>query len=713
MTPPHTHTGSSCCTRLFSGLLRSQAAPSIALVLAGTLGGSALAAGAASETRSLPADLTAPALSLDSAALLNQTLTNLDALTRQYMEHVIVLSSGFFEGRLPGTRSDILTADYGAWHFQRLGLTPAFDATETAADGSVVLTPNGSWFQPFEVGGTPHLVTASAAWSINRAVESLTIGEAFSPLGFSGNGTASGPLVFVGYGIEDGRDGYSSFDDNTDLTGKIAIVFRFEPMDARGRSLWGNRGRWSNYASLGSKMQALAKRGAAGIIMLQPPGADDPRSQQLESISTTNLGFTLDIPAIMLDMKAGAALIEAASSNSQSLMDLRRKADEGAITTLDLNAQPVQFSMTVELETIGTMTNNVGAILKGKGALANEFVVIGGHKDHLGYGESSSRYRGEQRLIHAGADDNASGTAGVLLAAEVLAKQYAKLPEDAQARSVLFLLFGAEEMGLLGARHFVNNTTLNAGNTTAMLNMDMIGRLGQNDLTISGTGTAREWDAVLDPVIERMGFTTNKAASGVGASDHTWFFRSDIPVLHFFSGLHSDYHHPNDTWEKIHYAEATRLVVGVAEITYGLATTNNQLSFEAGSSSPARRGPRPQAALAEGERDPSAASAEEPPQRPQLSQMRVRMGVMPGSYEEGGVGLEVAGVTPGGSADTAGIKAGDVILLWNGEELAGVVGLMSRLSSAEPGEVVDLVVQRGKERINLQMTLQARDATDG
>lgn len=646
-------------------------------------------------------NLTDPPIARDAGLTLNQTLPGLDTLSQRYMEHVIVLASSFFEGRQPGTRGDTLSTDYASWHFQRLGLLPAFATTETHADGTEIIKPNTSWLQRFEVGGRTELVDSSAQWTVNRQVEELVLDESYSPLGFSGNGEVNGPLVFVGYAIEDGPDGYSSFEPDMDLNGKIAVVLRFEPMDPEGRSLWGNRGRWSNAASMAPKMQAIADRGAAGIILLQPPGADDPRSRGLESVSTTNFGFELDIPVVMLSTDAAKTLVESTAPDGLSLLDLRRKADTGEVKTLDLNAQPTRFSMAVELETIRTPTNNVAAVLPGRGPLADEFVVIGGHIDHLGYGDRGSRYRGEERLIHHGADDNASGTAGVLIAAEVLAEQYAEFPDGADARSILFILFGGEEMGLLGARHFVANTELNASNTTAMLNMDMIGRLGQNDLTISGTGTAPEWGEILDPVIERMGFDTQKSPGGMGPSDHAWFFRSDIPALHFFSGLHDDYHHPRDTWNLLHYTEATRLSVGVAEIAKRLAMRPEQLTFDPSDATQRRTAENPGEAT-----DPGQG-------RPQLAQMRVRMGIMPGNYDEGAKGLEIGGVTPGGSADEAGLQAGDVILLWNGEELAGVGGLMSRLAEANPGDVVDLVVRRGDERLELKMTMQAREVNQG
>ncbi|MGP1345272.1 MAG: M28 family peptidase [Phycisphaerales bacterium] len=645
-------------------------------------------------------DLDDPPIARDAARAVNDSLPNIDEWTRNYMEHVVVLSSRFFEGRKPGTRGDALAREYAAWHFQRLGLLPAFEGVPGAdgrdgsgwragAGGGAGWSENASFFQGFEVGGTTSLVSSSAVWSVNRDATELALDESYSPLGFSGSGEASGPIVFVGYAIEDGPEGYTSFDPEVDLTGKIVLAFRFEPMDTAGRSLWGNNGRWSNYASMGPKMEAIAERGAAGIILVQPPGADDPRAQRLESVSSTNYGFELDIPVVMLDLKAAKDLVEASAPDGMSLLDLRRKADEGEVRSLPLGARPVRFSMDVELKTVRTPTMNVGAILPGRGDLADEYVVIGGHIDHLGYGGSGSRYRGSEELLHAGADDNASGTAGVLLAAEALAQQYSALGPDADARSIVFLLFNAEEMGLLGARHFVENTPLNASNTTAMLNLDMIGRLAQNGLEINGTGTATEWDAVLDPVIERMGFETTKRPGGVGPSDHAWFYRSDIPVLHWFSGLHDDYHHPRDTWDKIHFGEGARLSLGVAEIAMDLAQRPDRLTFVSNTDN-ARRG-----------------------ERPQLARMTVRMGITPGNYEEGATGLEVAGVAPGGSADLAGLEAGDVIMLWNGEELAGVTGLMTRLGEAKPGDVVDLSVDRNGERIQLRMTLQAREATEG
>jgi hypothetical protein len=284
--------------------------------------------------------------------------------------------------------------------------------------------------------------------------------------------------------------------------------------------------------------------------------------------------------------------------------------------------------------------------------------------------------------VHRGADDNASGAAGVLLIASRLKRAYDGMDDNADARSVLFLEFAGEEMGLLGSKHYVENTPLSASSVNAMLNLDMIGRVRDNKIEVYGTGTAEDMRDSLAPHFERSGFEIKEHKSGVGPSDHTSFYRAGIPALHFFSGLHNEYHSPDDVPWLINVRGSVRMTGFISDIALDFATRDERLAHI----------PAP-ASTGTGSR---------------MSGMKVRLGIAPGSYGEEGEGVMVGEVFPETSAANGGLLPGDVITKWNGEEVPGVMAMMEHLASHEPGDVARLLVNRDGEEITLLITLLPR-----
>lgn len=606
--------------------------------------------------------------------VVRDTLEALGASTITYTQHVMTLANPFFEGRSADTRGGKLAAEYLAFHFERTGLEPAFPAETGAASAE------RSYLQSFDVPGGVEVVDASASYRVDGSRTRLLEGEDFSVLGASASGSAEGPLAFVGYSITNEDENYSSYAEGDDLSGHIAMVLRFEPMDHEGKSRWSNFGRWTANAALTNKIQAAIDRGAAGVILVNPPGADDPRADELASTSATRFSQQMDVPVVMFSTEKASELIQAADPDGGTLMKWRLAADDGdldGIVTFD----NVEVSLGTELERHTYTSYNVGAVLPGKGELADEWVVVGGHFDHLGYGRVGGTRGSTVGELHPGADDNASGAAGVLMVAEAMKEQYDELPEDADRRSVLFLEFGAEEMGLLGSAHFIENTTVSASQVVAMLNMDMIGRMSDRKLTVYGTGTAEEWDEVLTPHFERSGLEVEQIASGTGASDHTNFYRADIPVLHFFSGLHEDYHRPGDFAWKVNYAGAMDILKIVTGAAMDLAARDGRLTFT-----------------------PTQVA-----ERPSRTRARVRLGIAPGSYARDTEGVVVGDVFPNTSADEGGMRAGDRIVRWDGEEVSDVMSMMEHLQAHEPGDVARIVVVRDGEEVTLRVKLKARE----
>lgn len=595
-------------------------------------------------------------------------LQALDADVRTYNEHITTLANPFFQGRAPGLRGNNLAAEYIAFHFKQSGLTPAFASESTASEGSTVLTPLSDWFQPFSTGTTTDIASASLSAG---GVGSFTLGRDFSVLGYTGEDDLSDlPLVFVGYAIESGRSGYTSFPEDTDLSGKVALILRFEPMDEAGQSQW-LPGGWTPNAGLEAKFRAAERLGAAAVILVNPPGADDDRAGRLESIRTSSqFGAPLDIPVIQMTETAADRLVRAADEEGRSLLDLRRLADAGP-AIIDLPDQPV--SVEVDLERKPTMTQNVGGILPGLGDLADQYVVIGAHFDHVGYGFDGGSLAGASGMgkLHPGADDNGSGTSGLLLAAQRMASLYAELPEDADARSILFLAFSGEELGLLGSAHYVNNSIIPIDKHTFMLNMDMIGRLREGVMELGGVGTAEGLLDFLQPKMDASGLDIRPLPSGVGPSDHTNFFNAGMPVLFLHTLLHDEYHRPTDFSWTINSVGAVKVVNLCLDIALDLATRPEP--FVRGT--PATRA-------------------------------RAYLGITGEDHEDEGVLIvSIAEDTP---ASRAGLLPGDIIIAWDDETITDQEQWRPLLRARRPGDKVNITVLRNSEELTLTCTLGRR-----
>lgn len=593
-----------------------------------------------------------------------------------FHEHVVTLANPFFEGRSPDTRGNALAAEYIRFYFDQIGLEPPFPGEESPG-GSV-----GSYAfeQPFTVPGDLEVRLAEASWNGRGGGVTLSEGEDFTALGIAGTASTTGKVVFVGYSIEDGESQYSSYNDDDDLTGKIALMLRFEPMDNSGDSRWARFGRWSNAAGLNNKVEAAVKRGAAGVILVNPPGANDPRATRLETVSSTRVGSGLSIPAVMLTPEAADRFVREADPEGRSLMELRILADRGELKgPLALGAGEATFSMATEVERLRLDTVNVGGVLRGRGSLADEWVVIGGHYDHVGYGHVGGARATNIGKLHPGADDNASGTAGIIMLAEMLSARYAAMSEHEVARSVLFLAFSAEEMGLLGADYFVKNAIIPADSVTLMINLDMIGRLQNNELEVSGVGSGKGFMDILRPIFDASGMRVRTSESGVGPSDHAIFYRAGVPVLHFFSGVHPDYHQPADVSYKVNFEGGVRIIRLVEQVALELATRPDKLVHNE-TQSRQQTGNRARAG--------------------------VRLGIAPGMYGDDKPGVMVGEVYPNTTASEAGMLSGDRIIRWGGEELADVMGMMERLQNHNPGDKVEIIVERDGNEVTLLLTMR-------
>lgn len=661
---------------------------------------------------------TIPKLPTDREFVIRDTLSELHPDVFLYMQHLVTLSNPFMEGRAADTRGKVVAAEYLEWYFKRMGFEPAFTSQTVNFDSTEYEEEGDSYQQPFTIRGTREATRAIAKFAAGGQTIEPVLGEGFNPIGISANADATGPLVFVGYSIEDGPDGYTSFDGNADLTGKIAMVLRFEPMTPLGTSQWTEGRRWSNEASLYGKMEAIAKRNAAGIVLVNPPGADDPRADRLGSIGSVSFPIDLDIPAITVTTEQADAIVRTFDADSRSLLGLRRIADDGSHAPIDLGGE---VTLGVTIEENRPWTTNVGGTLRGAGSLADDFIIVGAHYDHVGYGNFGSRAGAAGRgVLHAGADDNASGTAALLVTAQHMADRYAEIAaSDAEngtetpRRSILFVGFGAEEMGLLGAAHMAQNLGLEIDKVAGMINLDMIGRLRNSELEAYGVGTSEAWQEIITNANDGPNLNINMVSAPGGRSDHAAFARRQIPAVHFFTGLHDDYHAPADTADRINMVGAVRIAHLCTGMLEQMAVRDENLAWNtqpremgAGSLNPRSRRDR----QAEPEAQPEA-EEQAPTGRPEM-QNRVRFGIAPGSYDANRPGVLVGEVFEDTPASKAGVKPGDLIVTWNGEDVADVRAWFTKFSTHNPGETVTFQVKRGDETLTLKAELTARGDTE-
>lgn len=616
---------------------------------------------------------------------LRQVFVDLGPIARLWYQHVQTLANPFFEGRVPGTRGKQIASEYVEFYFKQYGLEPAFPANGNMETPGGELADAGAWIsyrQPFEYnmpGARMRVQVRDEKFAING--QQLESGTDYTVLGVSGSGTVTAPVAFVGYGIVEGEDGYTSFDADTDLSGRIAMVFRYEPLDEQGNSRWGERG-FSSHSAIVDKFRSLRDRNAAGIILVNPPDATGG-ARGLETIGrSSRFGPPMTIPVMQVTQEVAERILRTGDSQPKSLLTWRHLADSNGVRTVEMDRN-VRITMACDVSRggarMGVEAENVGAVLHGKGNLANQWLVIGAHYDHVGYGEfgTSPQYRGR---LHPGADDNASGTAGLLILAKSLSEAYARAGDDANLRSVLFIAFSAEESGLHGSRAFVNNATMSHDSISAMLNMDMIGRVRDNQVVILGAATAEGLEDILKPHVRRSGLTAATYPGGSGRSDDANFLNNNIPAVHFFSGMHPEYHAPMDEAYTMNPAGARDILMLIHDVAMDLAARPDQLVY----TTPRRVATRDR------------------------GYGNVRLGIRPGMGEELERGILIDDVSLGTSADDAGIKKGDIMLTWNGDDLT-MATLAEKLRAHAPGDVVLVTVQRDNEVIDIEVTLKASE----
>ena len=574
--------------------------------------------------------------------------------------HVNYLASPKMRGRGTGSKEIEKAATYIAAEFKKYGLEPAFA---------------GSYYQSFTVTvGAVMGKGNSAAATLSTGTKPLALNRDFVPLNFSESGTASLPLVFAGYGITAEEHKFDEY-THLDVKDKAVIVLRHEPQENDESSAFAGK-ELTAYSQVVNKAINARNHGARAMILVNDPaphaGEDDTFVKFGTLAGPENSG--------MLLIQASQAVVNQwLAPTGKTLADLQRAIDEKLVP----QSQPVpgvELKLTVDVKRRTAPASNVVGILRGSDAtLREEAVLVGAHYDHLGLGERNSLSPSSAGKIHAGADDNASGTAAMLEIARAMAAQKEQIK-----RSVIFMAFSAEEMGLLGSAHYTKAPAWPLEKTTAMVNLDMVGRPKDGKLTVGGVGTSPGFKALVEQA-NHTGLTLGWSQSGTGSSDHQSFYLKGVPVIFFFSGLHSDYHKPSDLPERILHAEHAR----VADLA--LRTAVSLTSMEA----------RPQfVRVAE-------------PARPITGTgTNTGYGSWFGSIPDMGEeveGVKFSGVSEGSPAEKAGFKTGDILVEFAGKPIKNLYDMTFALRAHKPGEVVKVTVLRGGERVTKDVTLSRRN----
>ena len=565
--------------------------------------------------------------------------TNPEITTDDLKESLTYLASDELEGRLPGSNGGKLAAEYVASKFELYGITPGGE------DG---------YFQNFDV------VTKTEApveANILRAGDITgELGKDFTPLSYSDNATLTADVVFAGYGFAIDQDSLQ-WDDygGTNVEGKWALVLLNDPEIRDPNSLF------IPYSGEKSKVVTAKEKGAGGILFVAGPKVS--RNDKLLSLEVDQTESNLGIPAFSISREFADKLLAKGGTTVEKL-------EEGLVSTM----KPNSFSIDMELEGTSnvvfhkTSTENVIGVLEGSDKeLKSEYVVVGAHFDHLGWGGTEASREPDTLAIHYGADDNGSGTSGLLEIADKLA--HAKLK-----RSVVLIAFGAEEIGTIGSKYFTNNPTVPKDKIVAMVNLDMVGRLKDTkEITVSGVGTSKEGEQLLKDILneKERDLVLSVEYNGFGPSDHANFYVENIPVFFFNTGAHEDYHTSRDVVEKINFEGLQRVTEYAYDLSEYLANAPNNLTFqEAGPKGKARN----------------------------TRKGKVKLGIMPNFGKSEEDGLRVDGVTPNSAADRGNIKKGDVIVGIAGKEVHNIYEYMARMTNVRPGQTINVDIIRDGEK---------------
>jgi hypothetical protein len=595
-----------------------------------------------------------------AAALYAATVGSSGFSAERYLGHIKYLASPEMKGRESGSPELEKAAQYIASQFRADGLKPL--------DGK-------SYLQAFEITTSAKLGRSNRfELSIGSEQHQLQSGKDFVPFNFSSHGKGSGGVVFAGYGITAPEYNYDDY-AGLDVHGKFVIVLQHEPQEYDEKSVFEGK-IYTDHAQSYSKAANARRHGAAGVILVEDRINHQASADELEKFGRTTGPTDAGILFVQVKEEIAERWLEAAGKNLTQL-------EKG----IDADLKPASFVLpnftvneNVDVERAVRTVHNVVGYLPGQ---TDEYLIIGAHYDHLGLGEQFSLAPSLAGTVHPGADDNASGTAGVI----ELARHFSALPKP--KRGMLFMTFAGEELGLLGSGFYANHPELPLGKAVTMINMDMIGRVRDGKLYIGGIGTGttlrKDLDSAASSVPLHIDYSDN---SGYGSSDHTSFTAKQVPVLFFFSGLHGDYHKPSDTWDKIDAPAAVEVLQLVADVANRIDSDAERPKFVRVE----EKAPNPHSGSA------SAGGG---------SGYGPYFGSIP-DFAEPPRGVRFADVTPASPAARAGLKAGDILVQFGKDPIQNLYDFTYALRAHKAGEEVEVEVLRGGASVKAKVLLTER-----
>ena len=570
---------------------------------------------------------------------------NQDEITiPELKNHITFLASDSLKGRKPGTLEGKIAAEYIRGQLKENGLE--------------LLGEDG--FQYFKV-------TSGIEIGENNSIaygDSVgKIEEDFMPLAFSSNGTVSANVVFVGYGFDFDLDSLAWNDyEGMDVKGKWCMILRGDPDNNNHTSPY------VLYSSLRKKVLTAKDHGAAGVLFVSGEKFDkkdeliDPHADKSQSDAGINV--------IQIKRNLADFLLK---ESSQTISTLEGQLD--SMKTPNSFALTTDFTGTTEVIKTKIQTQNVVALLKSDHQTStDEYLVIGAHYDHLGFGGTGSGSRRPDTVaVHNGADDNASGVAAIIEIVEKLVSQKQSLK-----RNIIFIAFGAEEMGTVGSRYFANNPLVELEKIKYMVNVDMIGRMEKKNITVGGTGTAKGLEEIISNLAKDLDINVKMSPEGYGPSDHANFYAKDIPVMFFFTGAHEDYHTPADDVELINFDGTKQVSDFVYDLICELSNLDEALAYQEAGPKTKPMGRR---------------------------RFKVTLGIMPDVAATDIKGLGVTIVMKDRPAERAGMQKGDIIVAMEGKPVNDIYEYMNRLSDFKVGQRISVEVLRNGEKVILIVEL--------
>jgi hypothetical protein len=484
------------------------------------------------------------------ALLASSLLASGDIDAHRYIADIKYLTSKSLKGRASGSPELDKASHYLAKEFHKAGLRP--------------FGGNG-YLQPFAVSVKATMGPKNRfAYTLNGHPTELNAGESFTPFSLSATATAHGSVVFAGYGITAPEYNYDDY-AGIDARGKIVLLLKHEPQEFESNSVFEGRV-YTEHSQLFSK--ALNARAHGAIAILYVNDTANHGSDLLEKFVSFPGPADTGIPFLQISSEHVDRWFFSAGRNFKAIQE---EIDRTLIPCSFALPSDLSVDIEADVQHASRDVNNVVGYLPGT---TDDYVVIGAHYDHLGLGEQYSLAPEKVGTIHPGADDNASGAAGVL----ALARYFGSHPKP--TRGILFVAFAGEELGLLGSTHYVNHPLLPLNRAVVMINMDMIGRIRDRKVMVGGAPQGSAFRRILDTLGPEHDLDLDLSDTSVyGSSDHTSFKAKQVPTLFFFSGLHADYHRPTDTWDKIDADSTVRLLKLIADLTLIAGTPSGKPQF--------------------------------------------------------------------------------------------------------------------------------------